>query len=142
MKKIIFTIAFFASINALNAQGFFTAEFEDDTREKDEKLDDVFKSYERSGSNLLAIFSNDAFKILLGDKERLNQKLHAFSLAQLSNPHLRLLRNMIYARYGYKFNSADLNQDERYQRERAGGRQIRGGRAQSEQSAEIRKQDE
>jgi len=54
------------------------------------------------------IFSSNALRILLGDLEPLNWSLDIFSLAQLDNQHLRLLRNLIFARHGLIFNSPDL----------------------------------
>ena len=109
MKKTILAIAFCISAGAL-AQKFFVTEFdEDDGWMTGTKLDDAFKPYTSSGADVLNLFSNDAFRVLLGDKDLLEKKMNPFSLAQLSNQHLRLLRNMIFARYGYKFSSADLN---------------------------------
>jgi hypothetical protein len=67
--------------------------------------------YNESVFEFTNIFSNNALKILLGEVDLLStrySRLDIFSLAQLNNQNLRLLRNMIYARHGYIFNSSDL----------------------------------
>jgi hypothetical protein len=74
-------------------------------------LSRALSSYNDSISEFTGIFSSNALKILMGEIALLSGRysyLDIFSLAQLDNRNLRLLRNMIYARYGYKFNSEDL----------------------------------
>jgi hypothetical protein len=71
----------------------------------------ILQSYNNSIFEFSSIFSSNALRILLGEVDILNSRyleLDIFSLSQMDNRSLRLLRNMIYARHGYKFNSADL----------------------------------
>jgi len=105
IKKIILTIALCVNITTLFAQEFLIREYDD----IEIKLDEALRRYEHSRLEFLNVFSNDMLLILLGDKDKLNNKIDIFSLAQLNNQYLRFLRNMIFAQYGYKFNSADLN---------------------------------
>jgi hypothetical protein len=74
-------------------------------------LNELLHSYNDSIFEFARIFSSNALRILLGEVNILNSRyreLDIFSLSQMDNRSLRLLRNMIYARHGYKFNSADL----------------------------------
>jgi hypothetical protein len=74
-------------------------------------LNELLRSYNDSIFEFARIFSSNALRILLGEVDILNSRyreLDIFSLSQLDNRSLRLLRNMIYARHGYRFNSADL----------------------------------
>lgn len=61
-----------------------------------------------------AIRTIDSFftaeRILMGNIELLDKVISDFSLAQLQKNELRVLRNMIYARYNYRFQSEDLTQ--------------------------------
>jgi hypothetical protein len=71
----------------------------------------LLRSYNSSIFDFASIFSSDALRILLGEVDILNSRyleLDIFSLSQLDNHSLRLLRNMIYARHGYRFSSPDL----------------------------------
>ena len=71
----------------------------------------LLDSLNSSLSRFDSIFSGNALKILLGETDILGSRylrLDIFSLSQLNNSNLRLLRNMIYARHGYRFNSTDL----------------------------------
>jgi len=74
-------------------------------------LNSILRSYNGSIFEFSSIFSSSALRILLGEVNILNSRyreLDIFSLSQMDNRSLRLLRNMIYAKHGYKFNSADL----------------------------------
>jgi hypothetical protein len=51
---------------------------------------------------------NNAFLILRGDISLLDYRLKGYQIAQLDLAELRLLRNTIFARYGYRFQSPDL----------------------------------
>jgi hypothetical protein len=75
-------------------------------------LGQISSYYNDSMYKFAGLFSSNALRILLGEVDLLGGRysyLDIFSLAQLDNRNLRLLRNMIYARHGYRFNSADLN---------------------------------
>jgi hypothetical protein len=74
-------------------------------------LSEALNSYNNSIFEFAGLFSSNALKILLGEVDLLSGRysnLDIFSLAQLDNRNLRLLRNMVYARHGYIFNSPDL----------------------------------
>jgi hypothetical protein len=76
-----------------------------------ENLKEVLRFYNYSISDFTSIFNSNALRILMGEVGILNSRymeLDIFSVSQMDNSNLRLLRNMIYARHGYKFNSADL----------------------------------
>ena len=103
MKKFIICLLICLNVNGLFSQDFFTG--------GDRSLDfnTALGIYESSINSFSGIFTNNALRILLGEANRLNNKLDMFSLAGLDAQHLRLLRNMIYARHGLRFSSADLN---------------------------------
>jgi hypothetical protein len=105
VKKVIIILLFCLNISILSSQDIFT-----DDIASSSNYEEVLKFYNYSMSDFLSLFNgSDAVKILLGDKDLLNNRLSIFALAHLNKDHLRLLRNMIYARYGYRFNSPDLN---------------------------------
>jgi len=106
MKKVIIFIII--SVNITNS---FSQHIIDggDWSDKDIKFDEALTTYKSSRREFIDIFSNDLLMILLGEKDMLNEQFDIFSLSQLDNQYVRLLRNMIFAKYGYKFNSADLN---------------------------------
>lgn len=105
MKKYIICLAVCLNVSVLFAQDssvFFGGRGE---------LNQLLNSYNDSIFELAGIFSSNALRILLGEVDILKSRyreLDIFSLSQLDNRSLRLLRNMIYARHGYKFNSSDL----------------------------------
>jgi hypothetical protein len=68
----------------------------------------VLDKYNNSINVFSNIFVNNPLKILLGDKDLLNIRLDFFSLAQMDNQNLRFIKNMIFAKYGYKFTSLGL----------------------------------
>jgi hypothetical protein len=105
MKKIIIYLLVFLNTIGLFSQDFFV------NGEKGVNFNNALTSYNSSIFEFSSIFSSNSMKLLLGETELLYTRypiLDIFSLAQLDNQHLRLLRNMIYARYGYRFNSQDL----------------------------------
>jgi len=107
-KKLLITIVLLVNVTVAFSQEFFVREY--DVFEKTNiKFDEALTAYEYSRTDFMNLFSNDLLMILLGDKDRLNKPLDIFSLAQVEKPHIRLLRNMIYARYGLRFNASDLN---------------------------------
>lgn len=71
-------------------------------------VDEKLRHFNFATSSFSGLFNNNLFKALLGDHEILDSSLDIFSLARLTNEQLRLLRNMIFARYGLRFNSSDL----------------------------------
>jgi hypothetical protein len=108
MKKIIVYLMIFLNLGILFAQDFSVLHGE---RGRNSNLDDVLSSYEQSIFSFTSLFSSNALRVLLGEVEILNSRwveLDIFSLSQLDNRSLRLLRNMIYARHGYIFSSQDL----------------------------------
>jgi hypothetical protein len=68
----------------------------------------VLKRYNNSKNIFSDIFVNNSLKILLGDVDLLKLKLDIFSLAQMDNQNIKFIRNMIYAKYGYIFDSQGL----------------------------------
>jgi hypothetical protein len=82
MKKITILVSFFLITFALNAQSEFNAY--------------------RHSQNLKNWLFND------GDSDMLENQLTLDSLLCFSRDELRILRNYIYAKYNYKFSSADL----------------------------------
>ncbi|GHT90907.1 hypothetical protein FACS1894140_0400 [Spirochaetia bacterium] len=61
-------------------------------------------------NNSLQVLTNDKIiKILLGEKSLLQYPLNIFSLANIDSKYYRLIRNMIFAQYGYIFKSQDLS---------------------------------
>jgi len=72
----------------------------------------TFRDQDVFDDRLLGILiGEDVLRILFGEEHRLNKGyLHGvFDLARVDNRYLRLLRNMVYARYGMIFKSDDLN---------------------------------
>ena len=59
-------------------------------------------------NSLDELIPNKAKKIILGNIDLLSEKISDFDLAILSNSDLRILRNIIYAKYGNIFSSSDL----------------------------------
>jgi YARHG domain len=59
-------------------------------------------------SNRLIEDQNMAGLIINGDISLLNRRIDAISIARLDRKQLRVLRNTIFAQYGYSFNSEDL----------------------------------
>jgi hypothetical protein len=105
MKRIIICLLIY-----LNAMGLFSQEFTIFQGGRGD-LNRVLNFYNGSISEFSGIFSSNALKILMGDADLLGggySRLDIFSLAQFDSRNLRLLRNMVYARHGYKFNSSDL----------------------------------
>jgi len=101
---------FFCLMVCLNLAGSFAQDSSVFYGGKDD-LKGILRSYNDSIFEFSSIFSSNALRILLGEVDILNSRyweLDIFSLSQMDNRSLRLLRNMIYARHGYKFNSADL----------------------------------
>jgi len=108
MKKIIFCLIIFINTTGLFPQDFSVFHGE---RLRNDDLDRILRFYYDSIFEFSNIFSSKALRILLGEVNILDSRwveLDIFSLSQLDNRSLRLLRNMIYARHGYKFNSPDL----------------------------------
>jgi hypothetical protein len=105
MKKLIVCLMIYLSTAGLFAQDFHV--FYDER----EDLNRVLRSYNDSIFEFASIFSSGALRILLGEVDILDSRwvqLDIFSLSQMDNRSLRILRNMIYARHGYRFNSPDL----------------------------------
>jgi hypothetical protein len=105
MKRIIICL-----LISFNAMRLFSQDF---TVFHDRRgdLSRVLYFYNDSISEFASLFSSNALKILMGNVDLLDSRysyLDIFSLAQLDSRNLRLLRNMVYARHGYKFNSEDL----------------------------------
>jgi len=107
MKKLIICLMVYFNVTGLFAQDFsvFNGERGD--------LNRILRSYNSSIFEFASIFSSGALRILLGEVDILNSRytepeLDIFSLSHLDNRSLRLLRNMIYARHGYRFSSPDL----------------------------------
>jgi hypothetical protein len=105
VKKIIICLILILNSMMLFSQDFFTIDRYGNAR----SLSFDLRMYDLSIHEFSNIFASNALRILLGDLEALNWSLDIFSLAQLDNQHLRLLRNLIYARHGLKFNSSELN---------------------------------
>ena len=61
--------------------------------------------------SLRLLNNNESDQIIMGDISLLNDEepLKIMSIAKLTKSELRLLRNAIYAKYGYIFNSKDLS---------------------------------
>ena len=103
MKKLISVV-----LICLCAVCLFSQEnFQGFTKPSD--FSEAVLAYDKSVSGMLSPLSNQLVKIFLGDKNDLSKRLDIFALAQLDSKELRILRNMIYAQYGLRFNSADLN---------------------------------
>jgi hypothetical protein len=105
MKKLIVCL-----MVCLNVTGF-AQDFSVFHGEGEGGFSSILRSYNDSIFEFTGIFSSNALKILLGEVDILNSRyleLDIFSLSQLDNRSLRLLRNMIYARHGYRFSSPDL----------------------------------
>jgi len=103
MKKYIIYLLIFINVNIVFPQDFFN--------DRNVDLNKALDFYDRSIYDFASIFSSNALRILLGNTDILNTRwveLDVFSLAQLDNQYLRLLRNTIYARHGYIFNSQEL----------------------------------
>jgi len=101
---------FVCLIVCLNAAGLF-AQDESVFYDGESDLNRVLRYYNDSIFEFTSIFSSNALRILSGEVNILNSRyreLDIFSLSQLDNRNLRLLRNMIYARHGYRFSSNDL----------------------------------
>jgi hypothetical protein len=105
MKKIIIYIIIFFITMGLFSQDFSVL------HGGRGNIGQISNSYNNSIFEFSGIFSSNALKILLGEVDLLStrySRLDIFSLAQLDSKNLRLLRNMVYARHGYRFSSADL----------------------------------
>ena len=106
MKKVIILFMVYLNTTFLFAQNssvFHSGDVGD--------LSDVLRFHNESINEFASIFSSNNLRILLGEVDILNSRwvqLDIFSLSQLDNRSLRLLRNMIYARHGLRFNSQDL----------------------------------
>ena len=70
---------------------------------------EILEGYWSSIDNVESFFGNKMLRALLGERDLLNKRFDSFDLARLNNENLRLLRNMIYAKYGLRFQSNDLN---------------------------------
>ncbi|MCL2073587.1 MAG: YARHG domain-containing protein [Marinilabiliaceae bacterium] len=106
LKKVVIFFIF------VNAMASFSQHIIDvgDLPDENIKFDEALTIYKESRLEFIGLFSNNLLMTLLGERELLNNEtLDIFSLSQLNNENLRLLRNMIFACYGYKFNSSDLN---------------------------------
>lgn len=102
MKKLVICLIIFLNTTALFSQDFFINE------RHGSNLSQGLHWHDLSVFEFANIFSSNALRILMGDLSRLDWPLDIFSLAQLDNQHLRLLRNLIFARHGLIFNSPDL----------------------------------
>lgn len=105
MKKTIICLILYLNVTGLFAQDWSVL------HGGRGDLNRVLRSYNGSIFEFSSLFSSNALRILLGEVDILNSRyleLDIFSLSQLDNRGLRLLRNMIYARHGYRFNSPDL----------------------------------
>jgi len=113
MKKILLVVFILSSIvpNLFSQEydyNLFTGDFSSDV------FNETLREYNYHTSFFSGLFSNNIVKILLGQKDLLDKDLfwdddlNIFSLSQLNNNHLRLLRNMIYAKYGLRFSSPEL----------------------------------
>ena len=98
-KTIILLLVFLCSFNV------FSQNFLNDSNIN---FNDLLKQYNRNSLSLTTLFDNYLFRALMGDKDLLDYRMDIFSLAQMDNNCLRLLRNMIYARHGLRFSSQDL----------------------------------
>ena len=108
MKKRI--VVFVLCLNVVTLFSQHIIDINSDWHEKHVKYAEALEIYKKSCFEFNDLFSNSLLMILLGEKDLLNDReLNIFSLAQLDNQYLRLLRNMIFAKYGYRFNSSDLN---------------------------------
>ena len=107
IKKLFITTVLCANVAALFAQDFFTKI--DDENLKYIKLEYALRTYKNSRIDFNNVFSNEIVTILLGEKDILNYQLEIFSLGQLEQSYFKLLRNMIYARYGLRFSDTDLD---------------------------------
>uniref|UniRef100_UPI00168B56C6 YARHG domain-containing protein n=1 Tax=Treponema zioleckii TaxID=331680 RepID=UPI00168B56C6 len=67
---------------------------------------DTFFNTNRSVLNDAVVY---AFNYYLDNPDSCFTKLNAELISQISKPELRILRNLIFARYGYIFKSKDLN---------------------------------
>ncbi|MDR1837679.1 MAG: YARHG domain-containing protein [Treponema sp.] len=111
MKKIFAMMILCLNITVLSSQDLYT--------DADNRADfaDLLRTYNTAMIDMANVLTNNSLqRILLGEIALLNNTLilresvsYIFALAQLDNSHLRLLRNMIYAKHGYIFNSSDLN---------------------------------
>jgi len=101
-KPFIFIVLLLISMS-LFSQDFFTG------GNRNVYFNEALESLNSSVAEFTSPFVNNALKILLGEKDLLDRELDIFSLAQLNNEHLRLLRNMVYAKHGMRFTSQDLN---------------------------------
>ena len=106
MKKIIIFFIISVNITASFSQHIIDG---GDWSDEHIKFDEALSIYESSRMEFVNIFSNDLLMVLLGERNMLNEVFDIFSLSQLDNQHIRLLRNMIFAKYGYRFSSSDLN---------------------------------
>jgi hypothetical protein len=105
MKKMLFCLMIYFCTTGIFAQDFSVFNNEKSC------LNDVLPVLNSGIAAFNNLFTGNALKILLVDVCILESKyreLDIFSLAQFDNRNLRLLRNMIYARHGYRFNTADL----------------------------------
>jgi hypothetical protein len=106
MNKIIICFMVYLNVTGLFAQ-------DNSVFHGKEKGDfsSILRSYNGSIFEFAGIFSSNALRILLGEVDILISRyleLDIFSLSQLDNRNLGLLRNMIYARHGYRFSSPDI----------------------------------
>ena len=106
MKKFIIYLTICLSVTGLFAQDYSIFNRGGDYNR-------ILNYYNGSIYEFTGIFSSSALRILLGEVEVFNSRyreLDIFSLSQMDNRNLRLLRNTIYARHGYRFSSSDLNE--------------------------------
>jgi len=107
MKKLIICLIVYLNVTGLFAQDYSVFHGEKGGGD----FNRLLRSYNDSTFDFAGLFSSNALRILMGEVETLNSRyveLDIFSLSQLDNRSLRLLRNMIYARHGYRFSSSDL----------------------------------
>jgi hypothetical protein len=97
--KVFFTILLFFVIYSLFSQTELP-----DTSNFD--LKEIREKYELSRNTL---YNDIVPRLLMGDIELLDHKLSILALAQTNKPILRILRNMIYAKHGFIFQSQNLS---------------------------------
>ena len=91
LVKYIFSVLLLFQFYILHAQAF-----------DQDKVKEIIES------NRLIEDQNMAGLIIKGDISLLNRRIDAISIARLDRKQLRVLRNTIFAQYGYSFKSEDL----------------------------------
>jgi hypothetical protein len=105
MKKTILFLSTLFLVSNVFAQNLLNENFPSDDFQKQFTLSEALDIYRLSSQEL----SNDkAIRILLGEKELLDDYVDIFSLGKINKKYYRIIRNMIYAKYGYIFNTPEL----------------------------------